>query len=318
MKKKKKAVVQQKKANAKAKASVTLLRKPITKQEKAKMDAKHARAKTYGIKQRRAREADAAEVDTYLDVSKPFLTTKELKQAPLAQANAHPGFGIRADTHPPNKASLATSGSLWSVTDLKPTEPPCGHDGMKKLFTYNNVDIYPGSGRTIRDFEKLGADLVIDCGDVVGKFSEWVRPNTYDDALNSSLADLNCNLPRVPVVKFAWTDYGVPPMGIEIDFWADLWMILFGMATRKGKAVKVVVCCVGGHGRTGTCLASMLVATGTYGTKKSAGKEAIAFVRERHCKKAIETSKQEDYVNAMAEQYVEMMKEADAQCAKEA
>lgn len=51
-----------------------------------------------------------------------------------------------------------------------------------------------------------------------------------------------------------------------------------------------VFACVGGHGRTGTALAAMLIAAGM------APEDAIAYVRQKHCRSATETPGQTPYL----------------------
>jgi hypothetical protein len=59
---------------------------------------------------------------------------------------------------------------------------------------------------------------------------------------------------------------------------------------RQGKRVELG--CWGGHGRTGTALACLAVLAGTPAS------EAVAWVRENYCEKAIETEAQEAFVLA--------------------
>jgi protein-tyrosine phosphatase len=53
---------------------------------------------------------------------------------------------------------------------------------------------------------------------------------------------------------------------------------------------------MGGHGRTGTALASVLMASG----KATDPDTAIELVRSKHCKRAIETYDQIDYLEIVA------------------
>jgi len=65
---------------------------------------------------------------------------------------------------------------------------------------------------------------------------------------------------------------------------------------RKGKVVDIA--CIGGHGRTGTLLAAIIGKE-----EKLSGKEAIAAVRGRYCRKAIETKGQEILVEHYLDEY---------------
>ena len=61
---------------------------------------------------------------------------------------------------------------------------------------------------------------------------------------------------------------------------------------RAGKGERVELGCWGAHGRTGTALACLAVLAGTPAS------EAVAWVRESYCQKAVETPMQEDFVLA--------------------
>lgn len=91
---------------------------------------------------------------------------------------------------------------------------------------------------------------------------------------------------RMRLVAIEWEDYSPPPEECELSFWRKLWNVIAG---------DIVIACVGGHGRTGTALASLLIA----GVGLSAP-EAIAAVRARHCAEAIETVGQEKYLYRLA------------------
>jgi hypothetical protein len=88
---------------------------------------------------------------------------------------------------------------------------------------------------------------------------------------------------RPVVLRLHWPDMTAPSVGL--DFWRRLWELL-------PEGVIVVACC-GGHGRTGTALASLLVAAGMDPDA------AIDYVRTTHCTEAIETAEQEEYVRRL-------------------
>ena len=81
------------------------------------------------------------------------------------------------------------------------------------------------------------------------------------------------------------------PLRAKASFWPDL----HSRAKLAGYK-QVIGCCVGGHGRTGTFLSCMLLALGLETDPDS----AIGFVRKQHCKKAVETFSQIDYIEAVA------------------
>lgn len=84
-----------------------------------------------------------------------------------------------------------------------------------------------------------------------------------------------------------WPDMGVLDMGRD-------WWEAFAAHVKKTKS-KVVMFCLGGHGRTGTALASLLVVLLKWGAE-----ESIDWVQKNYCKKAIETVDQKKYVYMIA------------------
>ena len=92
---------------------------------------------------------------------------------------------------------------------------------------------------------------------------------------------------RVEEIVIDWPDMGV------IDADRFFWTQIFRLIKDNGKR-NVVVFCIGGHGRTGTFLGSMMtVMNGMHGG------QAIRAIRDGYCKQAIESRKQEDYVRSM-------------------
>lgn len=76
-------------------------------------------------------------------------------------------------------------------------------------------------------------------------------------------------------------------------FWQDLLAEIHEHCYKR-----VVVCCVGGHGRTGTALACMLGAAPSF-TKVATAGACVSWLRKNYCKKAIETVDQEDYISVV-------------------
>jgi hypothetical protein len=209
-----------------------------------------------------------------------------------------------------------SSSSAYLLGQGQQYAPSCYHRGDTPLFTYDGCTFMPANNRGLNP-KTVNAQLIIDCGNVVDdKPAKWVRgPGRVHiggvdpfDTLNQYLA--NDAIP--PVVKLDWRDYGVPPVGVDIYFWKRFLSML-----PKGN---IVVCCQGGHGRTGTCLAALAVASGMTANdaialvreqhckKAIAGmtaNDAIALVREQHCKKAIETDSQLAYIKSLGDQAVE-------------
>lgn len=77
-----------------------------------------------------------------------------------------------------------------------------------------------------------------------------------------------------------WPDFGVP------DDLVALRMALLNVLERARNGQSVEIGCLGGHGRTGTALACLAVATGTR------SEDAVSWVRTNYCEKAVETDQQ--------------------------
>lgn len=129
--------------------------------------------------------------------------------------------------------------------------------------------------------------------------------NHYDLVLNLTFDSIKNNhvIPVPELAKYAdngctftelqidWPDYGVTTL--PRAFWEDLTNHL------KKHRLRMLVFCQGGHGRTGTAIASLLVVAMKYGAD-----EATAWVRKNYCGKAVETWGQERYVEKMDLNYV--------------
>lgn len=89
-----------------------------------------------------------------------------------------------------------------------------------------------------------------------------------------------------------WPDRGI--VSLPREFWRDLFNHI------KNKKLKVVMFCVGGHGRTGTAIGSLLVVG--FGWEPKA---ACEWIWANYCKEAIETNGQINYIyNLAGQKYV--------------
>lgn len=154
-----------------------------------------------------------------------------------------------------------------------------GHPGRVPVVTF-------ADGRTV--FGAQGAklngkgatdhvQLVIDCAGVYTKGGRFVQeaPAQYQ-ALDQGQAGPD-------VIRLKWPDLSAP-WQVGPGFWARLYQSL---------PHATMVCCVGGHGRTGTAIACLLVASGMDPDL------AILTVRTKHCRRAIETPEQEKYIRSL-------------------
>ena len=122
----------------------------------------------------------------------------------------------------------------------------------------------------------------------VPKDSSTTDYGVHGDWFNQMESLSNLVIKPPPVLRVQNPDMGIPPVGY--DFWVKLFAYL--------PPGRTVVCCHGGHGRTGTALAALLIVSSLDMTAK----EAIEFVRSRHCDNAIESVKQEDYLEEIVRQ----------------
>jgi hypothetical protein len=93
--------------------------------------------------------------------------------------------------------------------------------------------------------------------------------------------------PPWPHQQLDWPDFGVP------DDPAPVLAALRGLLARAEAGEHVELGCLGGHGRTGTALAAMAVLSGV------PPDEAVAWVREHYCDRAVETPDQERFVTGL-------------------
>jgi hypothetical protein len=90
-----------------------------------------------------------------------------------------------------------------------------------------------------------------------------------------------------PTMSIDWPDMQAPPL--RPGFWSAF------LDTVRDKAyTDVLFYCFGGHGRTGTALASVLVEC--YGTPAT---DAVKFIRKHYCKEAVETESQLNYLKLL-------------------
>lgn len=90
------------------------------------------------------------------------------------------------------------------------------------------------------------------------------------------------------IVLYPWEDWGVPEHP-RLFARAIHWLLA---EARRGREIEIA--CMGGHGRTGTALACLLVEQGMTPNR------AIGRVRSRYCEEAIESRKQTDFIRSLA------------------
>lgn len=201
-------------------------------------------------------------------------------------------MGLENHKHP-----LDDKGSAWRSEPPAPigtatatTYKRCAHDGRTVIFT---LDVRPlgttlsFGGATGFALDYSCADLILDCGHVTsGEAKRFIKagPPAWL-ALNQLVK------PRAKIVRLDWPDQQAP-LAVPLRFWHSAVRL---MARELPKGGHVIITCTGGHGRTGTCLASILLAH----SERSAT-NVIDYIRETHCQDAIETLAQEEYLERLA------------------
>jgi protein-tyrosine phosphatase len=161
-------------------------------------------------------------------------------------------------------------------------EPSCSHKGDKLIYKRHGKELYAANNSGLDEYSGKW-DLIIDLATIVkvhlSPFVKSASPERFH-ALNSlSLSEAKV---KSEVLALDWPDMSAPRA--TLAFWQELWQML---------PKKTVICCIGGHGRTGTCLASLMITDGIdyY--------SAVETVRADHCHKAIESLAQESYLHRL-------------------
>lgn len=168
---------------------------------------------------------------------------------------------------------------------IVPLRKDCIHDGRLPIFTIGRGiprKIYGAraSSLMIPGTDLSHLDLILDAsGMVKGPVRGFVRGG------GKRFQDLN-DLIFPEIVSLDWPDMSAPTR-VRLKFWERLLAVL---------PEHTCISCIGGHGRTGSAMGALLVAGGME------GEEAIRQVREKHCKHAIETAGQADYIRSLSKQ----------------
>jgi hypothetical protein len=97
--------------------------------------------------------------------------------------------------------------------------------------------------------------------------------------------------PTWPATHLDWPDFGVPKRAHEAD------TLIGEVFCRAKRGERVEVGCIGGHGRTGTVLACMAVLAGVPAS------QAVKWVREHYCPRAVQEPSQEYWMERFAERH---------------
>lgn len=196
----------------------------------------------------------------------------------------------------PGSTSIYTS---YSQTAKHSMSQWCDHDVTDNHIIYAaddgsltlTVADHWGAVEAYRGQNKNGStpDIIIDCGGVVYPITQSQgRFLTGDEALAAPLRqfvtapDLLSPPPSTRVLKINWEDRKAP--NLHPAFWPALEPMLQG---------NVVINCQGGHGRSGSAFAALMMVLVPDYTPL----DAIIHLRALHCPRAIESKEQHLYLN---------------------
>lgn len=168
----------------------------------------------------------------------------------------------------------------------------CTHDGSKVVYTSGDKAIYGSSWQGLKEYSG-NWNLIIDLASnikpavIANSFIKTGTSKLYKQTLDKYVKKFAPQEIPSDTLCLDWSDMGIPP--VEYDFWVDLWAMM---------PAKTVIACMGGHGRTGTCMTALLIIDGLdYWT-------ALETVRKEHCNKAVESMKQEEYLYGLYLEYL--------------
>lgn len=169
--------------------------------------------------------------------------------------------------------ALGSTYDGWQSKGVTTPVKTCVHRGDAVVFTAVGArELYGARGH---DARPALYDVVLDCAGAV-KAATFLETRAARYASLARGAD---------ILRLHWPDRAAPP--VAPAWWAKL-------ARALPKRSRILVACIGSHGRTGTCLALLAMAYDVVATADA----AVAFVRAKHCKHAVESKEQVNYLKA--------------------
>lgn len=173
---------------------------------------------------------------------------------------------------PKTKSTQApiTFGNVYSST----ASPAC-HTNHHKLFEAKGVSFHLGKYAAVGERKH---SVILD-------LAEGVKPAVNIVNPSPSLADFGAKY-GTAIVRIYWPDMGIP------NWTKAMWVDLCEALVADPSHVSVYMCCMGGHGRTGTAAAII-------GSLLGAIPEDVCpaqFVRDNYCKSAVESESQLKYI----------------------
>lgn len=169
------------------------------------------------------------------------------------------------------------------------TYESCKHKWVP-VFTYEGIKIFGSAKSDISDHKPEGARLIVNCTGYSYNTPKGGVVKSAPQCMQALAAEsYMAKLQTTDELLLDWDD------GKAVQLIPQFWPDLLTKAKEAGYE-EMVVCCLGGHGRTGTALVSLALAAGLYIDPDTAIKE----IRAKHCKKAVESYDQIDYIEWVA------------------
>lgn len=163
------------------------------------------------------------------------------------------------------------------------------HNGPKLVIKKEGLEIY---GASLSEAENSYRDFDL----IISLTKGFFKPVVEDVKICSKgLVEL-IKWYKPEILSLNWTDMNIPDL--DKEFWIRLVHILKkkgrdrNRSSKGNNSYKVMVHCIGGHGRTGTALCIL----GNMIDKENWSGDLVSKVKERHCEKAVEVLKQVKYI----------------------
>jgi len=172
------------------------------------------------------------------------------------------------------------TGKLWGGPAKQTYVSKCTHKGNVLVFKTKHLCVYGGGSS--RGAYLIPNGIVLD---LAGGMVE-------NSVITVTGFDCPMLLSRIKTrsVDIHWKDGSI--ISWSTDAWKGLLSDLETEAQKQKKPLDVLVACIGGHGRTGTALAIMAYWSGVI----PSGQDPVRWIRENYCQEAVETQRQEQYV----------------------
>lgn len=208
-----------------------------------------------------------------------------------------------------NASKPSSSAPIWSLGRSTSSKVHYSHWCKHEPHPQTDQPIFEKDGIRLFIADSMGAravyqqfDVAVDGGGVLSVPGEYDLPILYGDpSLRESLSSHVKMAPKyetsagsTKILKIRWFDREAPPL--NPSFWPALLSQLKSLAKKKGEPINVLTICVGGHGRSGTALASLIMCLTDYTPL-----DVLTHVRALHCARAIESKEQHVYLNSLAD-----------------